>query len=344
MPTSILIDATHFRLPQPTGVEHYVDQLLPRVAQRLVMKGVQVSCVSHMPQELPGVTWLTQPYVRGWFQRRLPGIARSHDVLWTPSGTGLLKPGAAQVVTVHDLGSYALPHTYSRLERLRTQFLARPAAQVSAAVLTPSEYVKHDIVQRWHVPEDRIHVTRLAPVLAERALPPRVPLPSSYLLSVGRVTPSKGVATLMGLLEALPECSLVVAGRGDLSLFPPHLASRVTLLGYVSEEEKRWLYEHAACFLMPSASEGFGIPVAEALSLGCPVVAADAGPLPEFGDKGIRYAHPHDVSDWVTQVRAVLATRVNREQIASSHQFSWDTTALQTAGVLLAVSSQARQN
>lgn len=341
--TSILIDATHYQLPQPTGVEHYVDKLLPRVCELLTASGVAVSCVGHVPRVLPGATWLTDSHVPGWFQRKLPNLAREHDLFWTPSGTGIVWPPCKQVVTVHDLGVYLIPHRYGLQDRLRTKLLARLAAKRSVAVITPSEYVRTDVSLRWDIPYDRIHVTRLAPVLAERSLPPRIQVPESFLLYVGRLDPTKGVDMLVRVLEAMPSARLVVAGRGDASLFPAKFADRTCLLGYVSEEEKRWLYEHATCLLMPSVSEGFGIPVAEALTLGCPVVAANAGPLPEFGEVGTHYVDPHRVSAWVDAVEKLTHQRFDRKTIASAQHLSWEATAQQTAEVLLAEASQPRQ-
>ena len=58
---------------------------------------------------------------------------------------------------------------------------------------------------------------------------------------------------------------------------------RLRLIGPISEAEKSWYYQNCYAFAFPSLSEGFGLPVAEAMSVGKPVFLSDKTALPEIG-------------------------------------------------------------
>lgn len=123
---------------------------------------------------------------------------------------------------------------------------------------------------------------------------------SPMILYVGRLSPHKGLDTLMAaaplVLEKLPEVRFVIAGPNGSSKFNPEaeqarygagvqsskLGDRVTFLGEVSEEEKVVLMQKASVFVLPSRSEAFGITVIEAMAAGCPVVVSDLPALTEI--------------------------------------------------------------
>lgn len=120
---------------------------------------------------------------------------------------------------------------------------------------------------------------------------------SPFFLFVGVIHPKKNVHTLLPLLEAFPDYRLVLAGP-DRHPYAQHIreqaqklgiADRLLMPGPVDEATKLWLYAHCDAFLFPSLSEGFGLPVAEAMTFGKPVFISRLTSLPEVGGKEAYY-------------------------------------------------------
>jgi glycosyltransferase involved in cell wall biosynthesis len=144
---------------------------------------------------------------------------------------------------------------------------------------------------------------------------------ATVLLFVGRLAPSKRVPLLVEALARLrdnkPDVHAVVIGdQSDVYQAEAMrcrqraaglgVADRLHLLGHVSQQALRAVYRAADVLVMPSVSEGFCLPVLEAMACGVPVVAARAAALPEtLGDAGLTFV-PDDVDDLVLQLRQLL--------------------------------------
>jgi glycosyltransferase involved in cell wall biosynthesis len=107
--------------------------------------------------------------------------------------------------------------------------------------------------------------------------------------------------------------TVVVAGAANARLFRdvPLRGDRMKFLGFVADEDLGALYKHAAWFLFPSLYEGFGLPALEAMANGCPVIAADAGSLPEVCGDAALYFEATDAR----ALAALLQSLVGREDI-----------------------------
>jgi glycosyltransferase involved in cell wall biosynthesis len=120
--------------------------------------------------------------------------------------------------------------------------------------------------------------------------------PRSYLLFVGTVEPRKGIDVLLAAHAALrrqghPSLRVVVAGPPGWGETPRLDGEGVVAPGLVDEATLDALYRGAAAVVVPSRSEGFGLPALEGMARGRPVVASDAGALPEVvGDAGLLVA------------------------------------------------------
>jgi glycosyltransferase involved in cell wall biosynthesis len=127
-----------------------------------------------------------------------------------------------------------------------------------------------------------------------------------YVLHLGTIEPRKGVTELVDAWESLHEGmsnapGLVIAGKEGWQTEPildrihsSPLADRIHLPGYVSREDARELLRHAAVFVLASEVEGFGLPLAEAISCGTPSVASDIPALREAGGDAAIFFPPHD--------------------------------------------------
>jgi glycosyltransferase involved in cell wall biosynthesis len=240
---------------------------------------------------------------------------------------------AAQVVTIHDL--YFLDHPGQTRAEIRRDYaaLAGRHARAADAVIVNSTYTRDAVADRLGVDPVRITVCLAgAPDWERRPEPPPGPI-----LFVGTLEPRKNLTGLMAaytrVLAVWPEApDLVVAGRAEGpgldALQAGAAASRIRLLGYVSESEKRRLYHEALMLVIPSFDEGFGLPALEAMTLGLPVVAARRGALPEVLGEAAVYVDPEDPASIAEGLRAVgqdaaLRARLADEGVRRAATFRW---------------------
>lgn len=165
-------------------------------------------------------------------------------------------------------------------------------------------------------------------------------LPSRYLFSISRWAPKKGQHLMVEMMQYLPDLHLILAGdchdnyRNSVEETIRRLGlGNVTLLGTVTEEEKAGLYRHCEGFLFPSRSEGFGLPVIEAMYFGKPVFLSKLTALPETGGNAAYYfdtLEPASMAATVEEgLRNFSSDRMNRETLVKEHagNFSWSTAA-----------------
>lgn len=169
------------------------------------------------------------------------------------------------------------------------------------------------------------------------------PTARPFMLFVGQRAGYKNFRLALQALESLPDLELHCVGGGDLQ--PEELdgiseatLARVRHLGFVDDEQLNALYNHAYCLLYPSAYEGFGIPVLEAMQAGCPVVSVDCKAVVEVGGPALLVAE--DASDPMALVSAIRQLEASGRRaelrdmgIARSGQFSWDKCFEQTMNV-----------
>ena len=92
---------------------------------------------------------------------------------------------------------------------------------------------------------------------------------------------------------------------------------RVIDLGFVSDDELRWLYQNAGAFYLPSQMEGYGLPVAEAMAAGCPVVCSNVCSLPEVGGDAPLYTAPDDTAGAAANLLTAINDNAKRAEMIS---------------------------
>lgn len=267
------------------------------------------------------------------------------------------------VVTVHDLGllvSHEDDALFTPLGRMlmKHQFLGLRWADRVVAV---SAFTAHTLQDALEISSDRIRVIRHGidaayrepsadhdPAVLDRYRPPRPP--GTYdLLYVGSELPRKNLATLLNAVAILKargqRVRLIKAGSagGDrwreatkLQIAALGLDGDVVFAGRVDEAHLPLLYRDADAFVTTSRLEGFGLPVAEAMAAGTPVVCSDAASLPEIvGDAGL-LVNPNsaeEVAAAVTRLRedAALRTSLVEKGRRQAEQFTWQRTARELA-------------
>ena len=173
--------------------------------------------------------------------------------------------------------------------------------------------------------------------------------PEPLVVYVGRVKRYKRLDHLLRAIKEVPNCRLIVAGKGDSDVYESlralarelQLDSRVELVGEVSEDEKRSILKRAWICVATSMKEGFGISVLEAQAFGVPVVAYDvpglnesvqnmrSGVLVRNGDvAGLAKAINLLVSDFA------LREKLSKGALIYAGSFSWDRSAAQFSLIL----------
>jgi len=254
------------------------------------------------------------------------------------SGHPLLIPSraAAQVIFIADL-DFLDRSDRSRVDPKRYAAAVRSHVARADRVLTISEHSAADIAERLDVSRERISIAFPgAPAWPRRPDAER----GRHILFLGTLEPRKNVARLLDAYEQLivqmPGVPpLVLAGGIPADASPlvarasaPPLVGRVTLTGYVDEAQRQALYREAVIFVLPSHTEGFGIPVVEAMTTGVPVVVSNRGALPEVvGDAG-RLIDPDDAGSIAHAIRSLLEDEIERRRLADAgaeraKQFTW---------------------
>jgi glycosyltransferase involved in cell wall biosynthesis len=274
------------------------------------------------------------------------GGAGTPDVV---HGTNFVVPPcrrAAEVVTVHDLTSVRFPELCTPAS-LAYPALVRRALQRGAFVHTHSHHVAGEVVALLDAPPERVRA--VAPGVERQAAPDPgataqgTPFEWPYLLAIGTVEPRKGypdlVAAFGEMAAEVPELRLVIVGPDGWgsAAFEEALAKcparhRVVRRGYVQADARDRILAHATALVYPSVYEGFGLPPLEAMAAGVPVVASDAGSLPEVLGKSAVVVPSGDVAALAAamskvaldeQLRSGLVER-GRAHVAS---FTWEETA-----------------
>lgn len=269
---------------------------------------------------------------------------RGVQLLHSLAGTGpVLTPGLVSVVTVHDVTFMHIP-TFGHVTTWGMQHVITRAARDADALITGSAAARDDICVTLGIDPTRFAVVPhgvgsvpRAEAAPEEPLSARLRLGEDRIvLCVAAVRPHKNQELLIRALPELPDdVTLVLAGRhepyadqlrelaGELGL-----ESRVRLTGYLSDPELERLWKLAACAAFPTLSEGFGLPVIEAMARDVPVVCSDIPVLREVGGPVPRYFDPADPASAATAINAALSDRGGgRGGAERAAGFSWSEAA-----------------
>lgn len=230
------------------------------------------------------------------------------------------------------------------------KWLNKKAAKKSSQLITPTQFVKDDVVNYCHVDPAKITVTlESADVITDA--PEAMPRleDKQFIMYVGRPLPHKNLPRLIDAFEKLqsryPSLHLVLAGKQD-SLYESiendvkkRNLKNIIFTGFVSEGQLKWLYQNTSAYVFPSLSEGFGLPALEAMkNAAVPVASSNASCLPEVYKDAALYFDPLDTNDMASKIGQLLsdkdlAASFARKGTELVKQYSWQRMAEQTLAV-----------
>ena len=269
-----------------------------------------------------------------------------------------------RIVTIHDTIPELFPELVFPTLRSRIFYGAKNKLGIwqSRLLLTVSEYSRRCLVEKLRIPTDRLRVVSEAAepifrplgrtVNGEVAERWGIPTAARCLIFVGGFSPHKNLFMLLDVFRELisqekhADLHLILVGDHERDSFNScygqlqervqvlGLAGRVLFTGHVEDKDLVILLNRAEALLLPSFSEGFGLPGIEAAACGTPVVATTQSPLPELLGEGVIAVDPADRAGWLGAIErvlggALLRSRMGKAALAGASRMSWKNSARQ---------------
>lgn len=258
------------------------------------------------------------------------------------------------ITTTHDLTmlrhtrASRFPNWLHGIGMVLYRFLFWWAHHKSTKVIVPSQFVASDLSK--HHPFTK----RKTVVIYEASDPPisgkSEPIDDvfvPFIFHVGAPYPHKNIDRLIKAFELVkkdyPRLQLVLPGKmkdqfkTDFDKWVNASAMRDSIIapGYISDAQLKWLYENASAYVLPSLSEGFGLPGLEAMAHGCPVISSNATCLPEIYGDAAEYFNPKKVKEMANAIERVISDQKLQQKLKEKgktqiKKYSWRKMAQET--------------
>ncbi len=271
---------------------------------------------------------------------KTPFVVTIHDLLW------------------HDVIGYNVttlnPIIYS-LKYLAYRLVVRRSITASRQIITPSKWVKNQLLKRFPVSPQKITITyeginssfRPKNIIGPSGMARSFTVKKPFIVYTGSLYPHKNVAVVIKALRkinrtAKTKVSLVlVSARSIFTDQVRQLAydldqeSFVKFAGFLEDAALARLYREASALIHPSLSEGFGLTGLEAMAVGLPVIASTSGSLPEIYAEAALYFNPKNEQELAQKILQIISQTKLRQTLISAgekqvQKYSWKTMAEQT--------------
>ena len=257
------------------------------------------------------------------------------------------------IVTLHDILWETHSRFFKKRQILRNRILSRLSSLRATQIHTVSEYTRSAIIQKYNIPDNRIHVVpngvdlksyhdknknkSIKKILSKYGI-------RDYFLTVGRLEPRKNH---IGLLKAynsllkrkvsLP--NLVVIGQRDFSeqgifkfVEQQNLKNKILFFDHIENSELPDFYRAAKLFIYPSFAEGFGLPPLEAMACGLPIVTSDTTSIPEVTNNAALLVDPNNINQLADTLVLInrderLRDKMSQMAIKRSKIWTWENAA-----------------
>ncbi|HSX19006.1 MAG TPA: glycosyltransferase family 1 protein, partial [Candidatus Saccharimonadales bacterium] len=345
------IDA-RFVGPQGTGLGKYTEKLILNLAEIdtkneyvIFLKEdnwqfLNLNKFKNFTKVLADVSWYSLQE-----QYKMAGIfkVQNLDLLHVPHFNVPIMYRGKFVVTIHDLIHHKFAeHTATtknplifKIKRLGYKKIIEHAILNSKKIITPSNFVKDDILKNFKVEPSKIAVTYEAAEDEYLTKTRNLKLETrNYLLYVGNAYPHKNLNTLLDAMQTLDTKLIIVSPRDVFSsrlkeeIKNRNLESKVDLKGYMEPQELSKLFHTSTAYIFPTLSEGFGIPALNAMAAGLPVIASNIPVLKEIYGSAAVYFDPNrseDIAEKISKVMTNTKTRINlvKEGLEQAKKYSW---------------------
>ena len=283
------------------------------------------------------------------------------DLFHEPNTHVMCPPSNCKLTaTVHDMTCWLMPELHAQDNVAETKEFGARVLTRADRIIAVSENTKSDVAAILHIPEERIEVIhhgvsdeffQVSP-LEIRRIRSKYRLSRPYILFVGTLEPRKNLGNLIDAYLRLPgsvrnEFELILAGGAgwhweQLSERLRAGLAGVRWLGYVPETDLAGLTAGATAGAYPSLYEGFGLPVAQAMAAGVPVLTSNVSSLPEIAGDAAILVNPNSIDEISAGLEQLLLNDslqrrlgANGRQKASSYR--WETCAAKSMDFFHAV-------
>lgn len=263
----------------------------------------------------------------------------------------LISFGAKRVITIHDLTFFVYPKLHTIFKRYYFKFFISITKYLKTNLIFVSQSTSEDYVKYIGRSLNCVATIPLATNITKikscsfKNINEKFHLKDGYVLFIGTLEPRKNIG---GLIDAFAKISdkidqnLVVVGKRGWyynSIFETvdrfRLNSRISFLGFVTEEEKKCLIEKCDVFVYPSFYEGFGLPVLEAITLNIPTITSSISSLPEVAGDAAILVDPTDIDNLSDTIYDVLTNEKLKQKLIinskmQADKFSWKLTTKRT--------------
>ncbi len=313
-----------------------------------------------LPEQTKNFRYITVPGPIAWSQIFLPLYLNTHrpdDIFLSPAHYSPRSLRSPLIVTIHDLSYFYYPDEFLKKDLYKLTNWTKDSITKAKKIIAVSKTTKKDILKFYNVPEEKVSViyngyekndtnenkddntnTDLSDL-------------KKYILYVGTIQPRKNLTTLIEAFAKFhteqPDYKLIIVGRkGWLyeeifnKVKEMNVEDSVIFTGYLPDSTVKKLYKDAFCFVLPSLYEGFGLPVLEAMSMGCPVIASFSSSLPEIGGEACLYFDPKNPAELTEKMNTLLQSSELRAELIQKgkervKEFSWETCAKQTLDLII---------
>lgn len=361
------IDSSRGNIEEKTGTEWYsfylIQELKKIIPEEIEVKLYTRKRLTHGLENLPK-NWkeriLRWPPKNGWTRIRFSWEILLHhpDTLFVPAHAIPEVVPKRTITTIHDLAFLHFPHLYSKKELHRLNRALSHAIRRASRILTPSEFTKNELIKNFpEYDESRITTIHMGidhqvykqnldkTIIQQKLTEYRINQP--YILYVGRLEEKKNIIALINaFIETQKHTnninSLVLAGKPGygyprIKQIIEQNGENFNILhpGWIPEYDLPMLMNGARALILPSWYEGFGMPAIEAMACGTPVIASNAGALPEITGDAALLVSPDDEGELSYAMKEILIDeamhkRLRDKGLERAKQFTWQACALKT--------------
>lgn len=361
------IDGNEANIKEAVGSNIYALKLLQHLNKlnknNFFTVYLKTSPNSNLPQGSQNWSYKILKPGKLWTRWRLPLDLYLHkprsNVFFTPGHYAPKFCPSPLAISIMDLSFLHFPEMFRKKDLYTLLNWTKDSIERANHIFTISQFSKNDIIKNYSIPEEKITVTYpgfenklyFKNITQEEIdkVKEKYQIKNDYILHIGTLQPRKNLRKLIQAFADLDTKNLSLVISGKKGWFYKEIleeskklkiSSKVIFTGFVSQEEKIKLLKGANFMALISLYEGFGIPVVEAMAVGCPVVVSNTSSLPEIaGDHNIQ-VNPTSVKSITRGLHQALQLNEDqRKEIIVKNdklltKYSWQKTATKTLEVL----------